>query len=236
MRTAKTMRTRGAAALLALTLAACGPGAAAGPPPGVPAPDPGAAAAELVRATAPATAQQTTFSWELDEAGSRVRGRGVVRMQPPDRIRLDLFGPRGETYLAAALVGSEMRVPPALEERFSLPSPGLLWGVLGVVRPPEGARLASASTTDGGTVLRYELPDGSTLEYAATGERLTGVRRLERGAVRESIELTHDEAKAPRRALYRDWAAYRTLTLTREETTDVAAFPEATWTPPGTGR
>lgn len=225
-------------ALLALATApACATAAATGgPPPGVPAPDPAPVAAELLRATALPAARQIAFSWQLDEAGARLNGRGVLRVQPSERLRLDLFGPRGETYLAAALVGEEARVPAVVAERFPLPSPSLLWGAVGVVRPPAGASLLGASKDADATLLRYQTADGSTLEFRARGGRLDAVRRLERGGVRESIQLSYADDGALRGTEYRDWAAYRTLTLTPESSTDVASFPEETWSPPGTGR
>lgn len=224
-------------ALLALATApACATAAAGGSPPGVPAPDPAPVAAELQRATALPTARQIAFTWQMDEAGARLNGRGILRVQPADRLRLDLFGPRGETYLAAALVGEDARVPPAVAERFPLPSPSLLWGAVGVVRPPAGATLLGASADGDATLVRYQAADGSTLEFRARTGRLDAVRRLERGGVRESIQLSYADDGALRRTEYRDWAAYRTLTLTPETSTDVASFPEETWSPPGTGR
>lgn len=225
-------------ALLALATApACATAAATGgPSPGVPAPDPAPVAAELQRATALPSARQIAFSWQLDEAGARLNGRGVLRVQPSERLRLDLFGPRGETYLAAALVGEEARVPAAVAERFPLPSPSLLWGAVGVVRPPAGASLLAASNDGEATLVRFQTADGSTLEFRTRGGRLDAVRRLERGGVRESIQLSYTDDGALRRTEYRDWAAYRTLTLTPESSTNVASFPEETWSPPGTGR
>ena len=67
------------------------PVAGPAPEPGQPAADPAPLAAELQRATLPASARQVNFGWELDEAGSRFRGRGVARFRAPDRFRLDLF-------------------------------------------------------------------------------------------------------------------------------------------------
>src|SRR5690606_21682665 len=108
---------------VAVMTAACAGGSAA--PAGEPLPDPGAAAAELTAATIPSERRQINFDWTLEQAGSRVRGRGVVRLQPPDRLRLDLFGPRNETYLAAALVGYEARLPPGTRTDVAIPSPAL---------------------------------------------------------------------------------------------------------------
>ena len=223
----------------AWALAACAPaatsqttGPAPGPGGGPPAAaDPSALAAEAARATVPAAPRQVNFGWELDEAGARFQGRGVGRMIAPSRFRLDLFGPRGETYLAAALVDGEARVPPALAQRFRLPSPALLWGAVGVIAPPPDARLLAASTEGAVTTLRYQLGD-DVLEYRTRDGRLQTVRRSARGGTAESIDLEYD-ATGLARARYRDWAAYRTLNLTLESSTDVASFPEQTWTPPG---
>jgi hypothetical protein len=195
-------------------------------------PDPSGIADSVRRASMLSSPRQITFGWSLDEAGARFTGRGVARVSPPDRIRLDLFGPRGETYLAAALVDETPRIPSALEGRVPMPSPALLWGTLGVVRPPAAARLTAATAGS----LRYDAGEQGTLEYRLDDGRLKSIRRLVRGGLRESIELTRAANGGVAKAEYRDWAAYRTLTLTLESSADVAAFPEDTWTPPGTGR
>jgi hypothetical protein len=223
----------------AWALAACAPAATSQTPAPGPAPaagtpaaaDPAALAASTARATVPASPRQVNFQWELDEAGARFRGRGVGRMVAPSRFRLDLFGPRGETYLAAALVDGEARVPPALIERFRLPSPALLWATVGIIAPPADARLLSAAPDGAVTVLRYQLGD-DVLEYRTRDGRLQTVRRTSRGGTAESIDLEYN-ATGLASARYRDWAAYRTLNLTLESATDVPSFPESTWTPPG---
>lgn len=218
----------------ALLAAGCGPRLAE--PAGTPAPDPQPVAERLVRATRPASPRQAAFGWELNEAGARLRGRGVVRAQAPDHLRLDLFGPRGETYLAAALVGETFRVPPAVAGRIPLPSPALLWGALGVIRPPADGRLVAATTEGETTTLRYQTGQGETVEFRAEGSLLRSVRRVGKSGALESVELTRSAAGEIQRAEYRDWAAYRTLVLTTESITNVEAFPESTWTPAGASR
>jgi len=197
--------------------------------------NPDSIAAALQRATVPASPRQVRFNWSLDEAGARFSGSGVGRYHAPDRFRLDLFGPRGETYLAAALVGEEARIPPGISERFVLPSPALLWAAIGVVRPPAGARLASATAEGDQVSVRYDIGAAGTLEYRARAGRLTSVRRLRGGGVQETVDLEHNDAGV-RSARYREWNALRNLNLTLESSTDVAAFPEDAWTPPGTDR
>jgi hypothetical protein len=222
-----------AIALAIGTMAGCAPAMQGAP--GEPVPDAAALEAELRRTTIPSGPRQVTFAWELDEAGARFRGQGVARFVAPERFRLDLYGPRGETYLAAALVDDEMRVPATVAERFPLPSPALLWGAVGVVAPPADAVLRSASRAGEENVLRYDL-DGDVLEYRVADGHLRTIRRLRRNAVAESVDLTRDTAGEITRALYRDWIAYRSLTLTLEASADVSGFPEDTWNPPGTGR
>jgi hypothetical protein len=225
-------------ATLAMVLGGCAPGMPG--PVGAPVPDPDRFAADLQRATTPASPQQANFQWTLDEAGSRVRGRGVVRYVAPERQRLDLFGPRGETYLAAALVGEEFRLPPAATQGLDLPSPALLWAVLGVIRPPVGAPLVAA-TTDGSTaVLRYELPGGEQLEYRAvhaeSGTTLTQVERRGRRGVLETLRLEYADTGTLERARYRDLTAYRDLVFETESVRDVASFPENIWRPDAAAR
>jgi hypothetical protein len=216
-------------------LAACAPtgGASVTPLPDTLPVDAAALAAALREATLPTGPRQSGFAWELDEAGARFRGSGVARYDAPDRFRLDLFGPRGETYLAAALVGDEPRVPPSVEARFALPSPALLWAAVGVVRPPTDAVLADAADSDGVVTLRYRLPDADVLEFRARGGRLESLRRTRGRGVAESVDLTWS-AVGVARAVYRDWVAYRSLTLTVESHADAAPFPAETWSPPGT--
>jgi hypothetical protein len=220
---------------LALSLAAgaCVPRAVA--PAGAPVADPAPLAASIARATTPASPRQISFTWTLNEQGSRVSGRGVVRVVAPERIRLDLFGMRNETYLAAALVGEEFRLPGGAPQGIPLPSPALLWGALGVLRPPAAATLVDATTTDTLTTLRYSTPDGDLFQYrvytSAATPRLDQLQRVHGSNVVESVQLDRSPAGDLLRARYRDWSAYRELTLQVENAKNVAGFPDEIWTP-----
>ncbi len=224
---------RAALALFAAGLAACA--GSAPPPAGEPVPDPLGFAAALQQATTPATPLQANFQWTLDEAGSRVSGRGVVRYVAPDRQRLDLFGPRGETYLAAALVGEEIRLPSAATQGIALPSPALLWSALGVIRPPAGAPLASASILDSIAVLRYDLSGDEQLEFRASqsagATRLLQVERRGRRGVLETIRLEYGAEGNLARTRYRDWSAYRDLVFETESIREATSFPDNIWRP-----
>ena len=226
------------ALLLGSAATACTPGVPE--PVGAPVADPSAVAAEVLRSTTPTAPQRAAFGWTLDESGTRVRGRGVARYEAPSRIRLDLFGQRGETYLSAALVGDTFRVPPSATGQVPLPSPALLWGTLGVVAPPAGATLVSATAADEDLMLRYEAADGQLFQFRVTRDgdqhRLRSVERLGRTGVLESIQLSYGAGGALEQARYRDWAAVRELILNVENITDVASFPSDIWNPAGAAR
>lgn len=224
-------------ALVVLALSACAPPAAG--PVGTPAPDPAALARTVAAATTPAAPLQATFAWTLDEAGSRVSGRGVARAEAPERLRLDLFGSRGETYLSAALVGDEFRLPPGAAPGIELPSPALLWAALGVARPPAAAVLESASTTEEEVILRYGL-GGEDFEFRAATDAdtllLSRVERIGPSGVIESVRLERAGDGDLSRTRYRNWAAYRDLELNFESIENVAPFPASIWTPGGAAR
>lgn len=224
-------------ALAVVGTTACAPGLQE--PAGTPVPDPRAVAAKLVRASIPESPRQATFAWTLNEAGTRLQGRGVARFEAPERLRLDLFGPRGETYLSAALIGDTLLVPPAVQGRITLPSPSLLWGALGITHPPAGAQLVSATRTEQDLILRYQSPDGQFFQFQADrsseAPRLREVERLGDSGVLESIELSYNTEGMLERTRYRDWPAYRELVLDIEEITDASPFPTGIWTPADAG-
>lgn len=229
-RSARALRPGVAALLL---LAGC---AARAPEPiGAPAPDPGPLAARLTQATALSGPRQIAFGWSLDEAGSKLRGRGVLRVAPPERARLDLFGPRNESYLAAALVGEQFRLPNGAAPAVPLPSPALLWGAVGVIRPPEGAALIGATTADSLVTLRYRAANGEEFRYRVrtSGEtgRLEQLERIGGSGVLETVNLDRSAAGDLTRTRYRDWTAFRDLTLDLESNRNVESFPETVWNP-----
>lgn len=220
-------RSEGVLLLLTAWTAGCAPAAYTAA--GAPAADPVAVADSLRRATIPAAPQQVSFAWSLDEQGTPLRGRGVARYQAPQRLRVDLFGPRGETYLAAALVGDSLRLPPGAAAGIQLPSPALLWGALGVLRPPSGAVPVAALRDGEMLVVRYRDPSSSQeFAFEADPEGLAGVQRLDGSTRLESLRLRRDTTGL-RSAEYRDWAAYRTLTLAFEGAPAAALFDPAIW-------
>ena len=87
------------------------------------------------------------FDWSVREPGLRSGGRGVARLEPPYRARLDLFTGRGETVLRAALVGDDLRLPEGASGEL-VPPPALFWSSLGIFRPGGDYRLAQGWEAD----------------------------------------------------------------------------------------
>ena len=98
-------------------------------------------------ATEPKQRLRIVFDWTLQERDAKFSGSGAIRAESPYHVRLDLFGPRGEGYLSAALVDWDLRLPPGAPQDL-LPPPAMLWSVFGVFRPPQGAQLVSTKTGD----------------------------------------------------------------------------------------
>ena len=214
---------------LLLGVAACTP-----PPPAViaPAPDPEQLALALEDQTALEEPTRILFEWQLNEAGVRANGRGVARIEPPYRARLDLFLGSGETAISAALVDGDLRLPPGAREDI-LPPADLLWGVLGVFRPEFGIDLMGADRLEQGQEqLRYRYRDGTELHFRVERGRVRGMELREGGHAVERVELTlGDGERFPLEATYRNLAAFRELRLSRESVEVVESYPPDIWDP-----
>ena len=174
------------------------------------------------------------FDWELNEQGTRVSGRGVARIEPPYRARLDLFHGSGETVITAALVNGELILPPEAPDDI-LPPPDLMWGVLGVFRPEFGTELLAAEElADGQTRLRYRYDDGRELHYVVSEGILTTIELVESGSVVQRVVVDQGEdSRYPREAIYRNMADFRELKITRDVLVRVEPFPSDIWNPIG---
>lgn len=193
--------------------------------------DAGGAAADLERETRLDAPTQITFAWTLNEARQRHRGRGVARVEPPYRARLDLFTTDLELVLSAALVDGELRLPPESRDDI-LPPTDLMWGALGVVRP-HGVRLIGGDELEGSAMrLRYAYEDGTELQYEVVAGLLSSLELLDDGHVVQRVELSNEPgSRYPVQAKYRNLTAFRELTIVRESLERVDAFDAAVWDP-----
>lgn len=110
-----------------------------------------------------------------------------------------------------------------------VPPPALLWSTLGVLLPPPGAQLAG-SRHDGDRVrLEYTGARGRwRFEFERQRLRHAGWERT--GGGRHTVELEGvGRFDLPQQAVYRDWAAFRELSLTLDEVKHVEPFPPETW-------
>jgi hypothetical protein len=218
-------RLAGVAVLLAVAAAACAPTGAA--PPASPAAPDRALVDSVEQATAPQRAQQVTFDWALKDRDARFSGKGVVRVAAPYRARLDLFGPRGEAYVIAVLDGERLVLKPTAANEL-MPPAAFLWASLGVFRRPTQP-LTASRRTDGGAELAFaEGEDRWRFNFTADGLRQAEWLGPDGG--RRTVELTgRTTAGLPQRGAFRDWVAFRELTLTVTGVETVDGFAADIW-------
>jgi hypothetical protein len=205
--------------------------AARGPGPGAfDVPDPAVEAAAVAQ-TMPQQRLHVIFTWDMRDRDTRFNGQGVLRLDRGYRARVDLFGPRGETYAAAVVAGEEMRVvPPGVGAL--LPPPALLWSALGVFRPPADAPLAGTSRADGQLALGYGR-DGTVWRFAFQDGLLRNTEWTSPGA-RRTVALTGSAGYGlPQQAAFRDWTEFRELTLRVTDVEEQIAFDPDVWVLPG---
>jgi hypothetical protein len=213
----------------ALLLAACGPKrvAVVGP-----AADPAMTAERLLDRTVLPGPTRIDFSWTLNEQGSRVDGVGVARVEPPYRARLDLFLDNGETVVSAAVVEDELRLPPGAPDDV-LPPVDLMWGVLGVFRPIDGATLDGGDRLENGAErLRYRLDTRTELHFEVGENEVRAVELLEGGALVQWVRLDGAEGERfPASATYRNLVDFRELVITRKSVAAAESFDPSIWDP-----
>ena len=190
------------------------------------------AARVLQRGTGPVGPIRIDFSWQLNEAGSRMSGVGVARVEPPYRARLDLFLENHETVLSVALVDAELRLPYGSRDDI-LPPVDLMWATLGVFRPVADAVLVGGDRLEGDAQrIRYRQVDGTELHYEVAEGTLRSVELLEGDAVVQWVRVVGSEDGGyPREATYRNLIAFRELKITRDELRMVEPFDPTIWDP-----
>ncbi|MEJ2540314.1 MAG: hypothetical protein P8188_10125 [Gemmatimonadota bacterium] len=225
----RVLRRAHLAALVVALLSGCAGGASA-PRIVTPLPDPAAALREMEDRTVLEQPTRIFFDWTLTEEGIRVRGRGVARVQPPDRARLDLFLSNGEAVAGAILIGDELTLPVSLPSDI-LPPPELLWGTVGMIRLGSTTEVVQGGELeDGATLLQTRLPTQEGVLYRVRDGQ---VRMIEQttgdGTVVKRLAAAYDGAAIPAEAVYRDLTAFRELTLTRDRVEHVEGFAPHIW-------
>ena len=197
-----------------------------------PVPDASGAARALEGATGLDRPVRIEFTWELNESGSRLRGIGVARVEPPYRARLDLFLDNREGVLTAALVDEDLRLPAGTRDDI-LPPVDLMWGTLGVFRPMDDAELVAGERLEGGAErLRYTQPDGTELHYETAEGTLRAVELVERGSVIQFVRVSGTGSTGyPDEATYRNIDAFRELRIRRTATLPSDPFDPQIWDP-----
>ena len=227
----KVRRVTGVGLFTLLTLPGCGPAHEASGPTPVEL-NLEAVAEEALVATMPETPVQITFDFRLKEADLRFEGEGVARVEPPYRVRIDLFSTRGEGLFRAALVGSDLRVPPGVPLELA-PPPALLWAALGVFRPDSGLRvLEGRSVKNGSVTLRYGGDAGEDLRFRLTEGLLTRAEIYQDGHLIEEVDLELNESSENVvETVYRNRALFLELTFSLKSVETVESFPSDIWDP-----
>ncbi len=217
----------------ALTVS-CGPPRPPEPPPsGSPAMDYHRRALLVEAQTRLETPVRLIFDWNVREPGLRSGGRGVARLEPPYRARLDLFTGQGETVLRAALVGDDLRLPEGASDEL-VPPPALFWSSLGIFRPGGDYRLARGWQEDDGTLrLTYDSSSRPDLLYELDDNGdVAALALLRDGETVDQLSLALPLRDGfPAEATYRNLIDFRELTFTLETVETVESYPSDIWFP-----
>jgi hypothetical protein len=155
-------------------------------------------------------------------------GRGVARVEPPYRARLDLFADNGEHVAVAVLEGDDLRVADGAQT--SIPPAPLLWGALGVYRPGASVLGGGRAFPGGEIELGYRIPEGE-LQYRLRDDLIERIDVLRGGSTVEELSLARGAGERfPRRATYRHLVEVRELQMTLESVEDVESYPTDIWT------
>lgn len=198
---------------LLLLLPASGVWGCAGRGEGVPLADPARAASTLLEREVPAGPYRVEFTWAYADERGPVEGEGVLRYNPPDSLRLDLFGP-GEGSMAVALTGSRLESVGQIQD-VRLPSLPFLYATAGIFRPGEG-RLERGFRADGGRVLVYRTGRKTERRFLFREGRVQQVVERRGGEVRRRLAVRWKAGEPwPASAEFRDVADGRRARWTR---------------------
>jgi len=143
------------------------------------------------------------FNWEYTGSSGRLRGEGVARVNPPDRFRLDFFGP-AEGAMQATLVDGVLTASGDLEA-LQLPPATFLYAMAGLFRPPDEVP-RSGFVSGPFNVFEYEGPSpGGHQFFFLDGDRLDRLEEHRDGRRQRWITLERGiDSHWPDEASYRD--------------------------------
>jgi hypothetical protein len=166
--------------------------------------------------------RRVLFQWEYRERIGSARGQGVVRIAPPDSIRIDLFLENGSFGGFVILIADSITSVAQDEARRSLPPAPMLWAALGVVRI-SGAD--TAVVMDGDT-LRADVGHDASWRVTFGPTALVRLERIVGGRIEETVERTDTTL-----VLYWQPAAGRCLFLAIRQVVRETGFDASIWRP-----
>lgn len=147
---------------VALTLTACAAAFPAAPVVGTLRPVPAADVDAWIASLRPTMHTSLRFTWTLNQ--DEGKGRGSVAIAPPDSLKLDYRGPLGSHPGSAFIAGdTAVWAQPQEDVEKLVPSYGLLWGLVGVARPPKAGWKVAGHKDAIRTVWRYTRGADTTL-------------------------------------------------------------------------
>ena len=191
-------------------LAAAGAACTQRLPDPVPVAQPGGLARTLQATGTPDLPRLIDFKWRYRGREGRFSGEGGVRINPPDSVRLDLFGPGWSGVQSAVLVGDDIYY--IGEQKITLPPPTFMWSMLGIFRPPTGIEPQGARRGEY-SQLTYRLSDRESVVYLFDAEGLLVEAELKRNddAVQTIRVVPGDPGEDPEAFRWPNEGRYRDL-------------------------
>ncbi len=224
---AQARRSLGAAFVVVCLSTACAPGAR--PLTGAP------TTVVLPPSVLSPVPQVMRFTWRYQDDTFQATGDGAVRVQGPERARLDFFLGNGMAGGFAILVGNTLTVPGVELVKRLLPPAPLLWASLGRLAVP--ATRDTIARLDGDT-LRVDLgalrgrdasaADGRAWRLAFAGQQLARAERIEDGRVVEWMTRARGD-NGQWQLQYVHERGKRRLSIAVTDTMNVEGFDDGIW-------
>jgi hypothetical protein len=175
------------------------------------------------------------FTWSYKDETFEANGDGAVRVQGPERARLDFFLKNGMAGGYAILIGDSLLIPGIDLVRRLLPPVPLLWASLGrltVPASPDTVARARSDTlwADLGRLRGADAAgaDGRAWRVAFAGTRLARVERIEGGKLIEWMSRGRT-GDGPLQLQYVHERGKRRLSIAVSDSSFVESFDDAIW-------